>query len=84
MPSDFYDVVGKLGLTHFLHNCNIAVNSYHLDDLLGHYIGNHEFKIKDKILKLTVNDVGKILGVPSTGIRILVGRDDETNHETES
>lgn len=57
-------------------------SSYHLDDLVGRYIGNYEFQVKDKVLKITLEDVGHILGISFTGRPILVDREDDTS-ETE-
>lgn len=81
-PSEFYDSVVKLGFGHFLHNANVVVNSYHLDNLVGRYIGNFEFQVKDKVLKMSVEDVGHILGISYTGRPIYVGREDDTSHQT--
>lgn len=82
MPTGFYDLVGKIGFGHFLRNCNIVVNSYHLDDLVGRYIGNFEFKLKDKVVKFTVEGVSQILVIPSVGLPINITRDDDCTHET--
>lgn len=58
------------------------MNSYHLDDLVGRYIGNYEFQIKDKVLRITEEDVGRIIGLPFNGSEICVGREDDMSHDT--
>ncbi|KMZ66392.1 hypothetical protein ZOSMA_29G00410 [Zostera marina] len=83
LPRQFYELVGKIGFGHFLQNSNIAVNSYHLDDLVGRYIGNFEFQLKDKVFKFKVNDASQILGIPCVGKAINVTRDEDCSHETQ-
>ncbi|KMZ76173.1 hypothetical protein ZOSMA_105G00010, partial [Zostera marina] len=82
LPADFHHLVSKIGFGQFLQKSNVVVNSYHLDDLVGRYIGNYAFKLKDKVIIMTIKDVGNILDIPSTGLPIFVGRDDDTSHET--
>lgn len=36
------------------------VNNYQVDDLCGHYIGKYNFNLKNKVLQLIVENVGKI------------------------
>ncbi|KMZ74383.1 hypothetical protein ZOSMA_12G00690 [Zostera marina] len=82
LPIQFYDLVGKIGFGHFLRNSNISVNSYHLDDLVGRYIGNFVFQLKDKCIQFKINDVSQILGIPSMGKPIIVNNDEDCSHET--
>lgn len=58
------------------------MNSYHLDDLVGRYIGNFEFRLKNKVVKFTVDDAAQILGIPNDRLPINVIRDEDCSHET--
>lgn len=56
------------------------VNAYQLDDLVGHYIGDYKFKLKDKVLEVNVKDVGYILRIPFTSVCISIQCQDEVRY----
>lgn len=55
-----------------LKNVEVVVNPFHLDDLVGRYIGDHKFTV-GRYIDVTIKDVGYILGIPFTGTAIYVG-----------
>lgn len=61
---------------------NLMVNAYHLVDLVGHYIGNHKFKLKDKVLMVTAKDIGYIMGLPHKNVRSYIERQNDVKYET--
>lgn len=60
LPEEFFIRIKNLGFGHFLKDVEVVVNPFHIDDFVGKYIGNHKFSIKNKVLELTVKDVGHI------------------------
>ncbi|KMZ68204.1 hypothetical protein ZOSMA_248G00440 [Zostera marina] len=78
----FFDKIEATGFSHFLKEVDIIVNPFHLDDLVGHYIGDGRFAVKNKVLEFSSEDVGKILGIPSAGHPISIGKSDEINFRT--
>lgn len=48
---------------HFLYISELIVNNYQGDDLCGGHIEKHTFHLKNKDLKITAQDVGKILSI---------------------
>lgn len=50
----------------------MVANNYQVDDLFGQYVG--KYNLKKKVLRLTVEDVGKILSLPYDGFPINLSR----------
>ncbi|KMZ62481.1 hypothetical protein ZOSMA_45G00200 [Zostera marina] len=59
---------------HFFRVQPMVVNNFQLDDLCGRFIGNYTFQLKKKEVRVTVEDVGKILSIPYKGTPIDLNR----------
>lgn len=81
-PKEIFKRIKTLGFGHFLNDVEVVINPFHLDDIVGRYIGDHKFCLKNKILEMKVRDIGNILGIPSFGIMICNEKKDEINYWT--
>lgn len=81
LPKEIFEKIKKLGFDQFLKDVDVLVNPFHLNDLVGHYIGDRKFSVRDKVLDFTSDDVGSVLGILETGMEICIGRYDKTGIE---
>ncbi|KMZ68278.1 hypothetical protein ZOSMA_242G00020 [Zostera marina] len=82
LPPAFFNKIKTLGFDQFLQSVDLNVNSYNLDDMIGRYIGNYQFHLKDKILRVTLKDIGFIFSLPYSGAVIQVSRKYDIEYAT--
>lgn len=65
---------------HFLNVQPMVVNNFQLDDLCGKFLSKYTFELKKKEVRMTIEDVGKILSIPYRGTPIdLVRANNDTD-----
>lgn len=64
-----------------MHSPPLAVDSYLLNDIIGHYISNDMFRVGEKDLVYMDMDFGRILKLPYRGTRVDI-REFDKHHNT--
>lgn len=78
-------VMEKIRVTPFGHMLifqPMVVNSFQLDNLCGRYVSNYTFKLKKKMIRLTVEDVGIFLSIPYVGTPVDLSRQSQASNDT--